>query len=97
MTVLPRPWPRTIYRMAWGTSPEETAEVAQAIMAHFPTDQYPHLTELAVEHVLQPGYDYGKEFQFGLELILDGLDRARSQAGQPAGLPSRLGRQPREG
>jgi AcrR family transcriptional regulator len=58
-------------------TPEETAEVAQAIMAELPADQYPHLTEMTVEHVLQPGYDYGNEFLFGLDLILDGLDRAR--------------------
>ena len=58
-------------------TPEETAEVAQSIMAAFPADAYPHLTELAVQHVLQPGYDYGDEFGFGLDLILDGLERAR--------------------
>jgi AcrR family transcriptional regulator len=58
---------------------EETAELAQAIMARFPPDAYPHLTELTVEHVLQPGYDYGDEFDFGLELILDGLERARDE------------------
>ncbi|HTE70061.1 MAG TPA: TetR/AcrR family transcriptional regulator [Actinomycetes bacterium] len=58
-------------------TPEETAEVAQAIMAEFPADEYPHLTEMTVEHVLQPGYDYGNEFLFGLDLILDGLDQAR--------------------
>ena len=57
-------------------SPEETAEVAQTIMAEFPADQYPHLAEIAVEHVLRPGYDYGDEYAFGLDLILDGLDRA---------------------
>ena len=45
-------------------------------MAQFPTGGYPHLTELTVEHVLQPGYDYGDEYEFGLDLILDGLDRA---------------------
>jgi AcrR family transcriptional regulator len=56
---------------------EETAEVAQAIMAQFATGSYPHLTEMAVDHVLQPGYDYGDEYQFGLDLILDGLDGAR--------------------
>jgi AcrR family transcriptional regulator len=56
-------------------TPEETAEVAQTIMAGFPADAYPHLTELTVEHVLQPGYDYGDEFTFGLDLILDGLER----------------------
>ena len=55
---------------------EETAQLATAIMAGFPAGQYPHLVELTVEHVLQPGYDYGVEFEFGLDLILDGLERA---------------------
>ncbi len=44
-----------------------------------PLGEYPHLTELTVEHVLQPGYDYGNEYRFGLDLILDGLGRARDQ------------------
>jgi AcrR family transcriptional regulator len=57
-------------------TPEETAEVAESIMAGYPADAFPYLTEMAVEHVLQPGYDYGNEYQFGLELILDGLERA---------------------
>ena len=56
-------------------TPEQTAELAQVFLAHFPADQFPHLAELTSEHVLQPGYDYGKEFEFGLELILDGLER----------------------
>ena len=56
-------------------TPEETAEVAQAMMAEFPADAYPHLTEIAVEHVLQPGYSYASEYLFGLDLILDGLER----------------------
>jgi AcrR family transcriptional regulator len=60
--------------------PQETTEVAQEIMAAFPVDAYPHLTELAVQHVLQPGYDYGDEFQFGLDLILDGLERTAQRA-----------------
>jgi len=54
---------------------EGTAELAQAILAQFPTDAYRHLAELTREHVLQPGYDYGDEFEFGLDLILDGLAR----------------------
>ena len=56
---------------------EETAEVAETIMSRFPADEYPHLTELTLEHVLQPGYDYGNEFEFGLDMILDGLEQAR--------------------
>jgi AcrR family transcriptional regulator len=55
---------------------DETSAVTQAIMARFSSGEYPHLTEIAVEHVLQPGYDYGDEFAYGLDLILDGLDNA---------------------
>jgi AcrR family transcriptional regulator len=57
-----------------GDTEEETVEVARMMMAQFPTDEYPHLTEFSVEHVLQPGYNYGDEFDFGLDLILDGLE-----------------------
>ncbi len=57
---------------------EEVAEIAGAILEAFPTDAYPHLAELTVEHVLQPGYAYSDEFAFGLDLILDGLERERS-------------------
>ena len=59
-----------------GDTEEETAEVATMMMAQVPADQYPHLTEFTVEHVLRPGYDYGSEFEFGLDLILDGLERS---------------------
>ena len=55
--------------------PEDTPALARAFLAHFPTESYPHLAELTVEHVLQPGYDYGQEYEFGLDLILDGLER----------------------
>jgi len=51
--------------------------VADSIRRQFPADAYPHLTELTVQHVLQPGYDYADEFEFGLDLILDGLERVR--------------------
>jgi AcrR family transcriptional regulator len=59
-------------------SPEETAAMAQQVLAQFPIDEYPHLAELTTEHILQPGYDYALEFEFGLDLLLDGLERARS-------------------
>lgn len=58
---------------------EGFAEVAEQIAAHFPSDEYPHLAELTFEHVLKPGYDFGDSFEFGLDLIIDGLERA-SQA-----------------
>src|SRR6266581_2126282 len=39
--------------------------VAEAMLAQFPSEEYPYLAELTTEHVLQPGYDYGNEFEFG--------------------------------
>ena len=73
---------------------EETAELAQTILQQFPVDEYPHLTELTVEHVLQPGYDYGNEFEFGLDLILDGLERARKATSPRAAGSQRARQQP---
>jgi AcrR family transcriptional regulator len=63
-------------------TPEQTAELAQVMLAAFPVDTYPHLFEFTTRHVMQPGYDYATEFEFGLDLLLDGLERIRStQAG----------------
>jgi AcrR family transcriptional regulator len=61
-------------------TPEETAELAQDILAGFPADEYPHLAELTTQHVLRPSYDYGDEFEFGLDLILDGLETTSDKA-----------------
>ncbi|HEX2808825.1 MAG TPA: TetR/AcrR family transcriptional regulator [Kineosporiaceae bacterium] len=58
-------------------TPDETAAMAASFLDQFPADQFPHLAELTTQHVLQPGYDYGDEFDFGFDLILDGLERAR--------------------
>ncbi|MGA2295650.1 MAG: TetR/AcrR family transcriptional regulator C-terminal domain-containing protein [Acidimicrobiales bacterium] len=54
---------------------EVTAEVAEMFVKQMSPEQYPHLTEFAIEHVLKAGYDFGLEFEFGLDLILDGLER----------------------
>jgi AcrR family transcriptional regulator len=60
--------------LRFGT-PEETSELARAFLLQFPTKEYPRLAELTIEHVLRPGYDYGNEYEFGLDLILDGLEK----------------------
>jgi hypothetical protein len=36
--------------------------------------------EIASEHVMKPGYSYAAEFEYGLELILDGLERAQTRS-----------------
>jgi AcrR family transcriptional regulator len=39
-------------------------------------ETYPHLAEMAEKHMLRPGYDFGEEFQLGLDLILGALNRS---------------------
>ncbi len=55
--------------------PDGAAEVAGPIMELMAAGEYPHLVEFAVQHAMLPGYDFGDEFEFGLDLVLDGLAR----------------------
>jgi AcrR family transcriptional regulator len=55
---------------------DTAADVTEPIMQRFHTDQYPHLAEMATDYILQPGYDFGDEFEFGLGVILDALTRS---------------------
>ena len=55
--------------------PETVADVAEPIMEHFAASDYPHLVEMATQYYLQPGYDFGDEFEFGLTLIFDALTK----------------------
>jgi AcrR family transcriptional regulator len=61
-------------------SAEEAAEMAQRMIQPFLLDEYSNLLEMLTEHVMKPGYEYGDEFAFGLDLILDGLERAWEEA-----------------
>lgn len=55
----------------------DIAEVAEDIVAQQQAmaQEFPHLARMAAELILQPGYSYGQEFEFGLDLVLDGLAR----------------------
>lgn len=55
--------------------PDGAAEIAEPIMKLMATGAYPHLVEMATSHYVQPGYDFGDEFDFGLGLVLDALER----------------------
>ena len=68
--------------------PESVAEIAESMMAqYFSPDAYPHLLEFTMEHIMKPGYDFGAEFDFGLDLILDGLAQSLADGddAQPGG------------
>ncbi len=58
---------------------QELEAMAGDMFAQQLAEQYPYMAEFMVEHALKPGYAYAKEFEFGLDLILDGLERMRSR------------------
>ena len=59
---------------------DEVAGVGGDILRALPANAYPNLAEFISEHAMKPGYSYGDEFEFGLDLILDGLEQARDAA-----------------
>jgi AcrR family transcriptional regulator len=59
---------------------EEVAETGRRYLREFLANQYPYLAEFIIEHAMKPGYSYGNEFAFGLDLILDGLETVRDTA-----------------
>jgi AcrR family transcriptional regulator len=60
-------------------TPDDFAAEAQRQMDAYKDvlADYPHLVEVVGGYVAQSGYDYATEFLFGLDLILDGLDKLR--------------------
>jgi AcrR family transcriptional regulator len=60
-------------------SPEELVEMAEVVLPRIPADEYPRLNEAAAA-ALAAGSDCTHEFEFGLDLILDGLERLLGSA-----------------
>ena len=56
-------------------TPEESGDMATITVGER-GDEYPYMAEAALE-LGRRGYDYTEEFEFGLDFILDGLERYR--------------------
>ena len=52
------------------------ARTAEAFLQAFPAQDYPCLAEMAAAFAVPPGNDEAEDFEFGLNLILDGLQNA---------------------
>ena len=52
---------------------EETRNVSAAVLGQLSADRYPHVVEV-ITQIMQTGRE--ENFEFGLDLILDGLERA---------------------
>jgi AcrR family transcriptional regulator len=55
---------------------EETQQVSADVLGQLPADEYPHVVEVITE-IMRTGRD--EDFEFGLDLILDGLERRLDQ------------------
>lgn len=58
---------------------EELKELASRFLREFPADEYPDLAEHVRQH-MEPGDAHQGTFEFGLDLILDSLERLRHTA-----------------
>ncbi|MEQ8718666.1 MAG: TetR/AcrR family transcriptional regulator [Acidimicrobiales bacterium] len=54
----------------------EITDLADDLVAAMPDEQFPALVEFVSAVALRPGYSFGASFEYGLDLILDGLARA---------------------
>jgi AcrR family transcriptional regulator len=50
-------------------------EIAEAFLQAIPADEYPYLSEMVVGYAMNASHDESADFEFGLDLILDGLQR----------------------
>lgn len=58
----------------------DIAEMAESMLEPFPAGEYPNLAAFITEHAMQPGYDFADEFEYGLDVVLDGVERAVATA-----------------
>jgi hypothetical protein len=59
----------------------EPEEMAEAFLRAIPAGEYPYLREMVVDYAMTTGHDEGADFEFGLGLILDGLERLLDRPG----------------
>jgi hypothetical protein len=59
------------------------APAVETIARQIDAEAYPYLVEMVRGHVLRPGYGFGSSFDFGLDLILDGLEHALLDGDRP--------------
>lgn len=58
---------------------EQLGELAESIVEAMAPDAYPRMAEFTREHVMRPGYSFGASFDFGLDMLLDGLANAAAK------------------
>jgi AcrR family transcriptional regulator len=70
----------TLSEVQFQIDPETLPELAATFLRELPVDKYPHLVEHVHQHLKERSPDDEGAFAFGLDLILDGLERIRDTA-----------------
>jgi AcrR family transcriptional regulator len=58
---------------------QDLADAARAFLEELPADDYPHLAEHVRQHLTHEEIESGS-FEFGLEQLLDGIERLRTES-----------------
>jgi AcrR family transcriptional regulator len=58
----------------------DIVELSETMLAPFAPGEYQNLADFLTEHAMKPGYDYAHEFEYGLDVLLDGLERVLERA-----------------
>jgi hypothetical protein len=69
----------TLHRQSFTFDSKDLGELVDRFLREFPADAYPDLAEHIKQHT-EPSYQRQGTFDFGLELILEGLERLRDSA-----------------
>jgi AcrR family transcriptional regulator len=69
----------TMYVASFDFDVEELPQLAATFLETFPADEYPELAVHIRQHA-EPGEERADTFAFGLDLVLDGLERLRDAA-----------------
>jgi hypothetical protein len=70
----------TLWEVQFQIDPQALPDLAATFLRELPVDQYPHLAEHVHQHLKERSPDDEGAFAFGLDLILDGLERIRDTA-----------------
>lgn len=70
----------TLWQLGHSIRAEDVGDLATTFLGQLPANDFPHLIEHIHQHLDAASGDGQREFEFLLDLILDGLERARARA-----------------
>lgn len=70
----------TLWAAGFSAIKEEALDLGRTLLRELPRDEYPYFLEHLEQHLTKSVREGPSEFEFGLDLILDGLEKFRDEA-----------------